>query len=53
VSQLRRLFEVVLPLHTYTIEESLAVVAWTNGVITKHIAHIVSAERRRAKKVAL
>ena len=29
VSQLRRLFEVVLPLHTYTIEESLAVVAWT------------------------
>ena len=28
VSQLRRLFEVVLPLHTYTIEESLAFVAW-------------------------
>ena len=27
VSQLRRLFEVVLPLHAYTIEESLAFVA--------------------------
>ena len=47
VSQLRRFFEVVLPLHAYTIEESLAFVAWVQR--RHHQAYLAHRKRRETE----
>src|SRR5262245_47895883 len=47
VSQLRRLFEVVLPLHAYTIEESLAFVAWVQR--RNYQAYLAHRKRRETE----
>ena len=47
VSQLRRLFEVVLPLQAYTIEESLAFVAWVQR--RNHQAYLAHRKRRETE----
>ena len=47
VSQLRRLFQVVLPLHPETIEESLAFVAWVQR--RKHQAYLAHRKRRETE----
>jgi len=47
VSQLRRLFQVVLPLHAYTIEESLAFVAWVQR--RNHRAYLAHRKRRETE----
>jgi hypothetical protein len=47
VSQLRRLFHVVLPLQTDTIEESLACVAWVQR--RNHQAYLAHRKRRETE----
>ena len=47
VSQLRRLFQAVLPLHTDTIEESLACVAWVQR--RNHQAYLAHRKRRETE----
>ena len=45
--QLRRLFQVVLPLHTDTIEERLAFVAWVQR--RNHQAYLAHRKRRETE----